>query len=224
MTIGTNSNSSEIARFNMIEQQIRPAEVLDPRVLEVIAATPREDFVPEHYRELAFSDINVQLPHGQQMMKPIMEARLLQALNIQPNDNILEIGTGTGYFTALLAKLGKKVYSVDIENDFISEAEQKLYTHRISNTVLFQGDASQGWGQGGPFDVIVLTGSMPTLPEYFQQQLNVGGRMVAIVGQSPVMQVQLITRINNNEWATETLFETDFPALRNAEQPQAFVF
>jgi protein-L-isoaspartate(D-aspartate) O-methyltransferase len=230
MTTGTNidpnssSSNLDIARFNMIEQQIRPAEVLDTHLLDVIAATPREDFVPESYRDLAFSDVNINLPHGQQMMKPIMEARLLQALDIQPSDEILEIGTGSGYFTALLARLGRKVHSVDIENDFITAAQQKLDAHGIHNVHLTQGDAAQGWGQGGSFDVIAITGSLPILPESYQQQLAVGGRMVAIVGQSPVMQALLITRISDTEWTTECLFETDFPALNNAEQPPAFHF
>lgn len=223
MTTSTTS-STETARFNMIEQQIRPAEVLDAQVLSVIADTPRENFVPDTYRDLAFSDVNVNLPHDQQMMKPIMEGRLLQALDIQSADNILEIGTGSAYFTTLLAKLGAQVLSVDIENDFITAAQQKLDTLGINNVSLAQGDAARGWDQGGPFDAIVITGSLPILPESFQQQLNVGGRMVAIVGQSPVMQVILITRVSENEWSNECLFETDFPALSNAEQPSAFVF
>ena len=215
---------TEQARFNMIEQQIRPAEVLDTHVLDIIASTPREDFVPEAYRNLAFSDVNINLPHGQQMMKPIMEGRLLQALNIQPSDKILEIGTGSGYFTALLAKLGAHVHSIDIENDFVSAAQQKLNAHGINNVTIAQGDAAHGWDQGGPFDVIAITGSLPILPDSFQQQLTVGGRMVAIVGQSPVMQVLLITRVSENQWSSKCLFETDFPALVNAEQPPAFHF
>lgn len=223
MTTST-SNSTETARFNMIEQQIRPAEVLDALVLSVIAETPREDFVPDSYRDLAFSDVNVTLPHGQQMMKPIMEGRLLQALDIQPTDKILEIGTGSAFFTTLLAKLGAQVHSVDIENDFISAAQQRLDALGINNVNLSQGDAARGWDQGGPFDAIAITGSLPILPQSFQQQLAVGGRMVAIVGQSPVMQVILTVRISENEWSSKCLFETDFPALSNAEQPSAFVF
>lgn len=219
-----NQSNTETARFNMIEQQIRPAEVLDTHVLEIIASTPREDFVPEAYRELAFSDVNIPLPHGQQMMKPVMEGRLLQALDIQPSDNILEIGTGSGYFTALLAKLGGRVQSVDIENDFLTTAQQKLDDHGINNVYLTQGDASHGWGQGGHFDVIVITGSLPILPDSFQKQLTIGGRMVAIVGQSPVMEVLLITRVGEDQWSSRQLFETDFPALSNAEQPPAFHF
>jgi protein-L-isoaspartate(D-aspartate) O-methyltransferase len=214
----------EQARFNMIAQQIRPAEVLDDNVLETMAKVPREDFVPEPYRELAFSDINVEIGHGEVMMKPIMEARLLQALNIQPTDNILEIGTGSGYFTTLLAKLGSHVQSVEIEPEFIKQAEARLSAHDINNVTLVEGDASHGWTENGPFDVIAITGSIPILPESFQQQLTVGGRMVVITGTSPVMETLLITRIAEDQWDRKSLFETDFPALKNVEQPQAFIF
>jgi len=217
-------SNTELARFNMIEQQIRPAEVLDPRVLEVVANTPREAFVPAGYRDLAFSDINIPLPNGQVMMKPIMEGRLLQALNIRPEDSILEIGTGSGYFTALLSRLGKQVHSVEIDVDIMAAARKRLATQGIDNVTLLQGDAAQGWDQDGPFDVIAITGSLPILPDSFQQQLTVDGRMVAIVGQSPVMQVLLTTRMTETEWNSKCLFETDFPALINARQPSAFVF
>ncbi|MBL1275140.1 MAG: protein-L-isoaspartate O-methyltransferase [Ectothiorhodospiraceae bacterium] len=217
-------SNTEQARFNMIEQQIRPAEVLDMRVLDVIADTPREAFIADEYQGLAFSDINIPLPNGQVMMKPIMEGRLLQALDVQSDHQILEIGTGSGYFTALLAKLGAQVHSVDIENDFVTTAQQKLDALGIRNVKLSQGDAAHGWDQNGPFDAIAITGSFPILPESFQQQLKVGGRLVAIVGQSPAMQVLLITRISDAQWSTECLFETDFPALTNAEKPSAFVF
>lgn len=218
------TSDSDQARFNMIEQQIRPAEVLDQRVLKTIADTPREAFVPANYRELAFADLNVPLPNGQLMMKPIMEARLLQALNIQPDDSILEIGTGSGYFTALLARLGGTVQSIEIDAAMLAAAQEKLDAHGIHNISLIHGDAARGWEQDGPYDVIAITGSLPILPESFQQQLRIGGRMVAIVGQAPVMQVRLITRIDDNQWSSECLYETDFPALINAEQPQAFVF
>jgi protein-L-isoaspartate(D-aspartate) O-methyltransferase len=215
---------TEQARFNMIAQQIRPAEVLDEHVLEAMMEIPREDFVPEHFKDLAFSDINVEIGHDEVMMKPIMEARLLQALNIQPSDNILEIGTGSGYFTALLARLGSHVQSVEIEPAFLKQAEARLSAHGITNVTLIEGDASHGWKEGGPFDVIAITGSIPILPENFQQQLTVGGRMVVITGTSPVMETLLITRVADDQWERRSLFETDFPALRNVEQPQAFVF
>lgn len=214
----------EQARFNMVEQQIRPAEVLDMRVLEAITNTPREAFITADYQGLAFSDINVPLANGQVMMKPIMEGRLLQALNIQATDSILEIGTGSGYFTALLAKLGGQVQTVEIDASVMASAQEKLNAQGINNVTLTHGDAAQGWDQTGPFDVIAITGSLPILPESFQQQLNIGGRMIAIIGQSPVMQVLLTTRVAEAQWSTESLFETDFPALINAEQPQAFVF
>jgi protein-L-isoaspartate(D-aspartate) O-methyltransferase len=215
---------TEQARFNMLEQQIRPAEVLDPRVLDLIAQTPREMFVPEAYRELAFSDINIPIGHGQVMMKPIMEGRLLQALDIRPNDNILEIGTGSGYLTALLAHLGKQVQSIDIETEFLNRAKQALTAQGIDNVSMVEGDAARGWDQGAPFNAIAITGSLPILPKHFQHSLAAGGRMVAIVGQSPVMEVQLITRLADNQWSTKALFETDFPALLNAEQPPQFIF
>jgi protein-L-isoaspartate(D-aspartate) O-methyltransferase len=219
----TDSNTEQ-ARFNMVEQQIRPAEVLNERVLEVIANTPREAFVDPGYQELAFSDTNIPLPNGQMMMKPIMEARLLQALDVQPEDNILEIGTGSGYLTALLAKLGEQVHSIEIDAATLATAQQRLDAQGIKNVSLAQDDASRICPRSGPFDAIAITGSLPILPECFQQQLKVGGRLVAIVGQSPVMQVLLVTRISETEWSSECQFETDFPALINAEQPSAFVF
>jgi len=157
-------------------------------------------------------------------MKPIMEARILQALNIQPGDKILEIGTGSGYLTALLATLGGHVESVEIDPEILSQAEARLKSQGIKNITLVQGDASEGWNQNETFDVIAVTGSFPILPESFQKQLTVGGRMVVIVGQSPVMEALLITRAAEDQWITKALFETDFPALRNVEQPQAFIF
>ena len=223
-TTDKNDKNIELARSNMIEQQIRPAEVLDQRVLETISDTPREAFVPETYQDLAFSDINVDLGNAEVMMKPIMEARILQALNIQPGDKILEIGTGSGYLTALLAKLGGHVESVEIEPKILEQAKTRLGNQGITNVTLVQGDASGGWNQNEAFDVIAITGSFPILPESFQKQLTVGGRMAVIVGESPVMETLLITRAAEDQWVTQALFETDFPALKNVEQPQAFIF
>lgn len=218
------NNTTELARFNMIVQQIRPAEVLDDRVLNAMTEVPREAFVPEEFKDLAFSDINVDIGEDEIMMKPIMEARLLQALNIQPTDNILEVGTGSGYFTALLARMGSHVQSIEINPGFIQQAQAKFKKHHVNNVTLIEGDASHGWKEDGPFDVIAITGSIPILPESFQQQLTVGGRMVVITGTSPVMETLLITRIAEDQWERQSLFETDFPALRKVEQPQAFVF
>lgn len=214
----------EQARFNMVEQQIRPWEVLDPRILDLIGSMPREEFVPAQYRDLAFADIMMPLGHGQVMLEPKVEARLLQALAIEPSDAVLEIGTGSGYFAALLAKLGKHVYSVDIFPDFAENAQCALVRHGISNVTLETGDAVAGWNRHAPYDVIAITGSLPVLPEVFLHSLKPGGRLVAIVGEAPVMEAVLVTRAGEGaQWARESLFETGVPPLLNATRPQ-FVF
>ena len=214
----------EQALFNMIEQQIRPAEVLDSQVLNVISEVPREYFVPTEYRQLAYSDTNIPLSNGQSMMSPIQEARLLQALNIGEQDEILEIGTGSGYLTALLAKLGKQVISVDIDQQLSSSAAQKLREQAITNVTLEVGDASKGWPQGTPYDVIAVTGSLPVMCDDLKYQLKQGGRLFVIVGSEPAMSALLITRVSENQWAEEELFETVIPPLINAEKPSEFVF
>ncbi len=214
-------NTNE-ARFNMIEQQIRPWEVLDQNVLDLFARLPREEFVPEAYRSLAFADISIPLAHGECMLAPKMEARLLQALNAKPHETALEIGTGSGYFTALLASQTRHVYSVDIHADFLNEVRIKLNAHHIYNVTLEHGDAARGWDRHRP-DVLVLTGSVPVLADSLKNMLTIGGRLCAIVGESPVMQVRLITRLSGNEWRSENLFETDVPTLKNALQPNRFV-
>ena len=213
----------ENARFNMIEQQIRPWEVLDQRVLDLLNKLPREDFVPQRYRRLAYMDTTIPLGNDQVMMPPRVEARILQALNIQADETVLEVGTGSGYVTALLASLGDHVYSVDINAEMTRTAGEKLTDRGITNVTLETGDAARGWDAHAPYDVIVITGSMPLLPVSFKQALNLGGRMVAIVGDSPVMEVVLITREGESEWAQETLFETDLPALINAPEPERFI-
>ncbi len=213
----------ENARFNMIEQQIRPWEVLDQRVLDLLNKLPREDFVPERYRRLAYMDTTLPLGNDQVMMPPRVEARILQALNIQADETVLEVGTGSGYVTALLANLGDHVYSVDINAEMTRTAGDKLADCGITNVTLETGDAARGWDAHAPYDVIVITGSLPLLPVSFKQALNVGGRMVAILGDSPVMEVVLITREGESEWAQETLFETDLPALINAPEPERFI-
>ena len=210
------------ARLNMIEQQIRPWEVLDQRVLDLLTTVPREDFVPEAYRLLAFADMNIPLGDGQVMMPPRVEARILQALNVQEDETVLEIGTGSGYVTALLANLAKQVISVDINADMTRQAGDKLAAHGITNVTLETGDGAHGWNTHAPYDVIVITGSLPILPATFKQALKVGGRLLAIVGDAPAMEVVLITRVGDTEWAEEALFETDLPALTNAPQPERF--
>lgn len=214
---------TEQARFNMIEQQIRPAEVLDQRVLDVLAKIPRQDFVPEEYRNLAFADINIPLEHQQTMMTPIVEAKLLQALDIKSTDRVLEIGTGSGYLSALLASLGRHVESVEYFSDLSAQAAKNLANHKIENITLEVGDAALGWDKDAPYDVIAVSGSLPILPDSYKQMLAVGGRLYVIVGDAPVMESVLVNRVSENEWSEECLMETDMPALLNARQPQRFV-
>lgn len=214
----------EQARFNMVEQQIRTWEVLDPRILDLIGNMPREEFAPAQYRDLAFADIMIPLGHGQVMMEPKVEARLLQALAIEPSDTVLEIGTGSGYFTALLARLGKHVHSVDIFPDFTGNAQRALAGHGINNVTLETGDAAKGWNKHAPYDVIAITGSLPALPETFLHGLKPGGRLVIVAGEAPVMEAVLVTRAGEGaQWARESLFETNIPPLLNTARPQ-FVF
>jgi protein-L-isoaspartate(D-aspartate) O-methyltransferase len=212
------------ARFNMVEQQVRPWDVLDQQVLDLLFNVPREAFVPPAYHTLAFADIFIPLAHDQVMMSPKLEGRLLQTLQIKPSDKVLEIGTGMGYFTALLAKLAKRVETVDIYEDFVKTAEKAIRAQQISSICFNTGDAILGWKTDVQYDVIVLTGSVPVLKPHFQEQLKLNGRLLAIVGSDPVMEARLITRTNDNEWQTESLFETSLPALIGAPTSRRFVF
>ncbi len=214
----------ERARFNMIEQQIRPWDVLDSRVLDLLNEFRREDFVPESYRALAFADVNIPLPHGQTMMQPKMEARLVQELTLSGREKVLEIGTGSGYMTGLLAHLSASVDTVDIFPDFLEQAREKLAAHGLNNINYFEGDAAKGWQGSEPYDAIIITGSMPRLPESYKSNLTLNGRLIAIVGESPVMEAVLVRRLERNSWQQISLFETDLPPLVNAESPRRFVF
>lgn len=213
----------DLARANMIEQQIRTWEVLDQRVLDLIARLPREEFVPAQYRKLAFADMNIPLGRGEVMLAPKLEARLVQELDVKPTDKILEIGTGSGYLTALLASLGRHVYSVEIVPELKLRAAERLAAQGINNVTLDVGDAARGWDRHAPYDVILITGSLPLLPAGLRESLADRGRMIVAVGQSPVMEVKLITR-TGGAFDTRSLFETDLPALANALQPERFVF
>ena len=208
----------------MIEQQIRPWEVLDPRVLNALHDVPREDFVPEQYRDLAFVDMNIRLDHDQVMMQPKVEARLLQELAPTASDLVLEIGTGSGYMTALLASLAGRVESVDIFPDFIESAREKLAAHDCSNVVLCEGDAARGWSGEAPYDAIILTGSLPSLPPVFAENLAPGGRLIAVIGQDPIMEALLIIRQPDGMLSRQSLFDTSIAPLLNAELPAAFSF
>lgn len=214
----------ERARFNMVEQQIRPWEVLDQEVLDLLFAVRREEFVPAEYRSLAFVDTEIPLGHGEKMLAPRIEARMVQALAIKPGDRVLEVGTGSGYMTALLARRGAHVYSVEIIPDFGAQAAAKLKAHDIDNVTLEVGDAARGWDRHAPYDVIVLTGSVPVLADDFQRSLNSGGRLLAVVGEAPAMRARLITCTAPDTYNSIGLFETCIPALRNAPQPERFVF
>jgi protein-L-isoaspartate(D-aspartate) O-methyltransferase len=213
----------EQARFNMIEQQVRTWDVLDQRVLDVMGDIPREDFVPEKYRALAFADINVPLGHDQVMMAPKVEGRLLQALAIRPEDSVLEVGTGSGYLTACLARLGNHVTSIELFPEFSETAGTALTEHGIHNVTLQQGDAANGIDPGTRYDVIAVTASVPVNREQFHASLAIGGRLFLILGRPPVMEAVLVTRIDEASWARESLFETALPPLVNADEPQRFV-
>jgi len=216
-------SAREQARFNMIEQQIRTWEVLDSAVLALLNNVPREDFVPERYQGLAFADLEIPLGYGQSMLSPKLEARMLQALDLKKSDSVLEIGTGSGYMTALLAKLAKEVYSVELISELSAAAAQKLVAHGLSNIILEVGDGAHGWTDG-VFDVIVLTGSLPILPKAFEQQLKVGGRLLAVVGEAPAMEAILVNCVSEGVYRRVSLFETSVPSLMNATQPERFAF
>lgn len=212
----------ERARFNMVEQQIRPWEVLDTDVLRLFERRPRDTFVPEEYRMLAYADMRIPLEDGQQMMLPREEARLLQALQLEARDAVLEVGTGTGYLTALLADLARHVTSVEILPEFSERAGRTLASLGIYNVSLEVGDARLGWPSSAPYEAIALTGSIPVLHPEILEQLEVGGRLFAIVGQAPAMEARLVTRTSSQQWDTESLFETVVPPLEGAHAPRRF--
>jgi protein-L-isoaspartate(D-aspartate) O-methyltransferase len=214
----------ERARFNMVEQQIRPWEVLDQRVLDLLFRVHREDFVLPQYRALAFVDMEIPIGHGQKMLAPKMEARMVQELALNPRERVLEVGTGSGYMTALLASLGGHVYSVDIVPEFTSSAGAKLAAHGCANVTLETGDAARGWDRHAPYDAIVVTGSLPVLPPAFRKSLQPGGRLIVVVGEPPVMEAQIITCVAAGAFNTTGLFETCIAPLENAPQPERFVF
>jgi protein-L-isoaspartate(D-aspartate) O-methyltransferase len=209
----------EQARFNMVEQQIRPWEVFDQRVLDRLAEVPREDFVPPAFRNLAYADIQIPIGHGQIMLSPSIEGRLLQALGLKKQDSILEIGTGTGYLTIVMAGLASHVVSVDIFPDL-----QRLAGYQLKNVSLQAGDAARGWSKDGTFDAIAISGSLPNLPNAFLEALNLNGRLFVVLGQAPVMKAVLITRMGEKEWFREELFETVIPPLLNSEPKPKFIF
>ncbi|HET6430752.1 protein-L-isoaspartate O-methyltransferase [Dyella sp.] len=214
----------EQARQNMVENQVRPWEVLDARVLDVLARVRREDFVAPEHRQLAFADVCLPLAHGEVMMKPVLEGRVLQALELTGTERVLEIGTGSGFLTACLAGLSAAVVSVDIHPDLTQTAAARLAAAGVSNAQLESGDAVLSWQPQGPFDVVVLTGAVATLPPRMLSWLVPGGRMLVIRGASPAQQVALLTHEGDGRYRDEVLLETDLPYLLHAEPPRQFVF
>jgi len=214
----------EQCRYNMVEQQVRPWDVLDDKVLQTLEEVPRDQYVPSQYIGLAYADTAIPLNDTQKMMHPVIEGRILQLLNIQPEDNILEIGTGSGYLTACLARLGCHVESVEIDEALASRATQVLLEQGVFNINLSCANGLELPDSRKQYDVIVLTGSVTKIPEAFKKALAINGRLFVVEGKAPAMQAHLITRINETEWTDESIFETVLTPLVHGEDAPEFVF
>jgi protein-L-isoaspartate(D-aspartate) O-methyltransferase len=214
----------EQARFNMVEQQVRPWEVLDQGVLDLLFVVKREEFVPPSYRALAFADTEVPLGHGAAMLAPKIEAHALQALQLKNYERVLEIGAGSGYMAALLAAHAHHVWSIEIDPQLAETARANLRRVGVANVVVETGDGTRGWPAHAPYDAIMVSGSMPFLPDELMAQLKVGGRIFAIVGEAPVMEARLVTRTGESSYSHLDLFETLTAPLRNAPRRDHFVF
>jgi len=217
------------ARFNMVEQQIRPWNVLDQSILDLLFSIKRENFVADDLREMAFSDLELPIRidgknTGEVMLSPKMEARMVQELGLKAHDHVLEIGTGSGYMAALLASKAESVTSVEIRPEISAFAKNNLKQAGIANVNLVVADGAKGYAAGGNFDAIVLTGAVPVLSANFKNQLKVGGRLLAVVGEDPVQSAVLITRMGDKEFSERKLFEALIPELNNAPQPERFHF
>ena len=214
----------EQARFNMIEQQIRPWDVLDADVVQLLAEVKREDFVPLAHEVLAFADMEIPLGHGQTMLPPRVEARMLQDAAIQKTDNVLEIGSGSGYTAALLAHQARRVITLEINPDLARMARANLHKAGVTNVEVRQFDGSKGASAESPFDVIMLSGSVAEVPQALLAQLKVGGRLVAIVGDEPVMRATVVTRTDDANYKTTQPWDTVAPRLQNFPEPDRFTF
>lgn len=213
----------EKARFNMIEQQIRPWDVLDPDVLNALRAVKRELFVRPEHQALAFSDIALPIGFGQTMLEPKVEAKALQALGVRPGDSILEIGSGSGYMAALLAARGEWVRTLEIEPQLAKFAADNLAHNGVDNVIVEEGDGSAGWEARAPYDVIMVSGAVREVPQSLLAQLKPGGRLFIFVGDAPVMKGQLIQNLGDGQFRSSTVFETLAPYLRTAQVP-SFAF
>jgi protein-L-isoaspartate(D-aspartate) O-methyltransferase len=210
-------------RHQMVEQQVRAWSVLDLRVLEVMDRIPREQFVPPAFRDVAYADMNVPLGHGQSMLAPKVEGRILQSLAIQPQDRVLEVGTGSGYLAACLAQLARSVRSIEIVQELADTARANLERSGVRSVTVEIGDAMT-LAEEAAYEVIAVTGSLPLYDPRFERALRVGGRLFVTVGAGPVMDARRITRVGHGDWAVESLFETRIEPLVNAPRPPAFVF
>lgn len=211
----------ELARHNMIEQQVRPWDVLDSRVLEALSAIRREDFVPAAQRNLAFADVDLPLGHDEVMLRPVIEGRLLQAALPTKEESVLEVGTGSGFFTACLARLAGRVASLDINADFIEAATLRLHAANVRNVTLENIDAVRDFKANEAYDVMVVTGAAYDLPPQWRGLVRPGGRIIALIGESPAQRAMLFSR-GADRWSELSLFETDLPYLRHAEPPARF--
>ncbi|MCV2217573.1 protein-L-isoaspartate O-methyltransferase family protein [Thauera sp. Sel9] len=214
----------EKARFNMVEQQIRPWEVLDQDVLDLLMTVKREEFVPAEARALAFADVEIPIGCGQMMLKPVIEGKVLQALQPSKSDSALEIGTGSGFFAALLAARCEWVRTMEIEPELVKLASANLERNGVENVVVAQGDGIDGWPERAPYDVIVVSGGVQEVPQALLEQLKVGGRLFAFVGEAPVMKARLITCEAEGRFRSEDIFETVVPMLQNAARRDSFSF
>ena len=213
----------ERARFNMVEQQVRPWDVLDRAVLDLMERAPRDAFVPNEYRRLAYADTTIPIGDGEVMLSPRVEGRLLQALELQPEERVLEIGAGTGFLTYLLAQCAAHVTSIELKSTLAERARANLAAHAVGNATVQVGDGRRGWERGTPYDAIAVGGSVPVPVPAFEEQLAVGGRLFVVVGTAPAMEAMLVRRTGESEWIRESMFETVLPALAGAEAPRRFV-
>lgn len=214
----------EQARFNMIEQQIRPWNVLDQDVLDMLHVVKREQFVPAAYQNLAFADVEIPLPGGEAMFNPKVEARIMQELAVKKHENVLEIGTGSGYMAALLAHKARHVTTVEIQPEAARLARENLAKAGIDNVTVEEGNGAAGWEKGAPYDVIVVSGALPVLPEALVQQVKVGGRLAVILGEAPAMTFNIVTRTSETAVDTVKIFETVAKPLTGAQAPSRFQF
>jgi len=214
----------EQARFNMIEQQIRPWNVLDQDVLDLLHVVKREGFVPAAYQNLAFADVEIPLPGGEAMFNPKVEARIVQELAVKKHENVLEIGTGSGYMAALLAHRARHVTTVEIQPEAAKLAQENLARAGVTNVTVEEGNGANGWDKGAPYDVIVVSGGMPVLPETLLKQVKVGGRIGVILGEAPAMSFNIVTRTSDTGYDTVRVFETNVKPLTGAPAPSRFQF